>query len=176
MRAFLLSISLAAGLGVATAQDLTDADRSAIKATVDEFGAAMTTGDLGQIAETIPPRILDHIAGRAGVDVATVRNALVAEMEKLSEQATIAEYRIDEEGMTVARLDDDTPYALLPTETIVRVGGRQARVSSQTLALRDGEEWYLVRVSDPQQVAILREVYPGFADVEFASSTSEVID
>lgn len=176
IRALCLAASLSWATNVASAQALPDEDRAAIGVAVDTFGAAMEALDHTAIADAIPPRVLAHIAEGAGVEVDAVRAALVAEMEKLADQAEIAEYRIDDDGMSVAWLDEDTPYALLPTQTIVRVDDRQVRVSSQTLALQDDDEWYLVRVSDPQQVAILREVYPGFANVEFEPSITEVID
>lgn len=174
-RALFLAASLSCSTCFAFAQELSDADRAAIGAAVDAFGEAMEAEDHDVIAQTVPPRMLAHMAARAGVEVEAVRAALIAEMEKLSGQAVIAEYRIDEDGMTVGQFEDGLPYALLPTETIVQMDGKQVQVRSETLALQDADEWYLVRVSDPQQVTMLREVYPGFTDVEFAPSATEVI-
>jgi hypothetical protein len=50
------------------------------------------------------------------------------------------------------------------------------RAKSETLALLDEGQWYLVRVNDLQQVAILRQVYPEFAAVEFSGGTMEAVE
>ena len=39
----------------------------------------------------------------------------------------------------------------------------------------DGTDWYLLRVSDQQQVAILRKVYPSFATVEFPDDSMQPV-
>ncbi|MBL4558667.1 MAG: hypothetical protein JKP98_21220 [Rhodobacteraceae bacterium] len=58
------------------------------------------------------------------------------------------------------------PYALIPTETIMRSGSRgRYRFASQTLALRDGGLWYLVQLTEAGDAELVREVYPDFADV-----------
>ena len=44
-----------------------------------------------------------------------------------------------------------------------------------TLALIDGSDWYLLRVSDQQQVTILRKVYPSFATVEFPDDSTQTV-
>lgn len=176
IHALLLAAALSFGTCLAQAQDLSETDRAAIVAAVDGFVAAMDAQDHDVIAQTVPPRMIAHLADRAGVEVEAVRTALIAEMRELSGQAVIVEYRIDPDRMAVGRLDDGLPYALLPTETVVQVDGRKVRVSSQSLALQDAGEWFLVRVSDPQQVTLLHTVYPGFAEMEFAPSTTELLD
>ena len=46
---------------------------------------------------------------------------------------------------------------------------------SATLALQDEGLWYLVRGSDAQQVAILREAYPEYEAVAFPDATMELV-
>ena len=53
--------------------------------------------------------------------------------------------------------------------------GGKYRAQSSTLGLLDGETWYLVRVEDPQQVALLKEIYPAFADVVFPTGSMEPV-
>jgi hypothetical protein len=40
----------------------------------------------------------------------------------------------------------------------------------------DEGEWYLLSVSDPNQVTILKEVYPSFANVELPAGTMEKVE
>ena len=53
--------------------------------------------------------------------------------------------------------------------------GGKYRSTTKTLGLHEGDVWYLVRIDDAQQVAILKEVYPAFADVEFPTGTMEQV-
>lgn len=168
-----IGFAIALATSSAHGQDLSPEDRGAIESAVNDFGAAMNDGDHAAVADAIPPKILAHIADSAGVSTEAVIAALMAEMEKLSAQDVLEDYAIDSDNLTVGLLEDDTPYALLPTRTIVSVDGQRVQVSSQTLALQDGDDWYLVRVSDPQQVAILRDVYPGFSEIEFPPASIE---
>ena len=49
----------------------------------------------------------------------------------------------------------------------------RSRVS--TLGRVDGDTWYLVRTEDGQQVQMLKEIYPEFADVEFPKGAMEPV-
>jgi len=49
------------------------------------------------------------------------------------------------------------------------------RATSQTLGLLDGDTWYLVRIDDAAMAAIIKDVYPEFADVEFPAGTVEPV-
>ena len=71
---------------------------------------------------------------------------------------------------------DGTPYLLIPTETVMTTGGEgKTLMRSATLALLDDGAWYLVRGSDAQQVASLREAYPEYEAVAFPDATMELV-
>lgn len=64
------------------------------------------------------------------------------------------------------------PYPLLPSTTDITPDGQgMVRASSQTLALEEGGEWWLVRVEDPQQAAVLTQADPEFAGVSVPRAT-----
>jgi hypothetical protein len=54
-------------------------------------------------------------------------------------------------------------------------GNGNISVNSHTLALMDGGAWYLLRVSEVQQIEILRKVYPEFAGVVFPTGSVEAM-
>jgi hypothetical protein len=92
---------------------------------------------------------------------------------------SLVSFSMELEGAEYPALDDGTPYALIPTGTVVKpdpAKDEKISVKSKTLGLLDGADWYLVRVNEPQQVMILREVYPGFANVDFPAGTMEAVD
>jgi hypothetical protein len=135
---------------------------------VEKFTEAMDAGDHSAMADATPPSILQHIAESAGIEVDALRGILISQMETMLAGSSIVEYSIDAgEGAVFRELGDGTPYALLPTETVIMSQGTKVTSRSQSLAILDEDKWYLLRVSDPQQVAILRQVYPAFADIAF---------
>jgi hypothetical protein len=91
---------------------------------------------------------------------------------------TLVSFGMELDKAEYKTLPDDSTYALIPTETVMDLGpagGGKFRAMSSTLGLLDGETWYLVRVEDPQQVALLKQVYPAFADVTFPAGKMEPV-
>lgn len=162
-------------VGEAAARDLSGAERDALAQKVQSFDAAMRASDYDEVTRIIPPRVIAAIAESAGVGVKDLRKIIVDQMS-----ATFASVKIVSFGMDLGKaefrgLADGTPYVLVPTETVVEADGAKTAVRSFSLALIDGGEWYLLRVDDPQQLAILRRVYPGFANVEFPQGSMEAV-
>jgi hypothetical protein len=159
------------------ARQVSEAEANSLAATVASFDAAMHASDYETVANTIPPRVLEHIAKAAGVDVAVLRVIVVEQMK-----AALAEVKLLSFGMDLAaaehrELPNGEPFVLIPTETVMDAGeGGKVRATSQTLALLDGGAWYLLRVADAQQVEIMRQVYPEFANVEFPTGSTEVVN
>ena len=52
-------------------------------------------------------------------------------------------------------------------------GADKVLMRAPTLALLDGNEWYLIRTNDPQLISVLREAYPDYAGVEFPEAIME---
>ena len=101
--------------------------------------------------------------------------AVIDEMAK-----ALAAVKIVSFGMYLAKaeqreLADGTPYVLVPTEVVMDAGDGKTAVRSHTLALMDADVWYLMRVSDQEQLTILRQVYPEYAGVEFPSGSVEAL-
>ena len=90
---------------------------------------------------------------------------------------TIVSFGMDLKNAQFLLLPDDSPYALIPTETVIDMGeGGKYRAKSSTLGLLDGDTWYLVRVEDQAQVVLLKEIYPAFADVVFPTGSMETVE
>ena len=76
--AFLLLIAAAAPV---MARQASEAEKASLATTIQAFDAAMAGSDFETIVKTIPPRVLDHIAKQAGVDVAILRQIVIAQMK-----------------------------------------------------------------------------------------------
>lgn len=159
------------------AQELDDAQKAALAARIESFDAAMKASDMSGVLGVVPPKMLEKIAAANSVTVEQLIAATQDQINEALKSMTIVSFGMDLEAAQYVALADGTPYALIPTETLMDLGeaGGKYRAKSSTLGLLDGETWYLVRIEDPQQVALLKEVYPGFADVVFPTGSMEPV-
>jgi len=91
----------------------------------------------------------------------------------------LEQVHIDNFGMNLAAAQEMTTptggrtYLLIPTWTEMTVQGvGRIRADTQTLAWQDDGQWYLIRIEDAPQQAMLREAYPELAGVDFPLGTT----
>jgi len=158
-----------------SARDLSPAEQERLRAQIERFRTALNAQDFETVGKTVPPKIFEFIASDAGVTVEQLRSALTAQMQMALAAVKITEFTMDAQAISLTETPDGTPYALIPTKTVMETGGQTIEAKSHTLALIDGSDWYLLRVSDQQQVTILRKVYPSFATVEFPDDSTQTV-
>ena len=155
------------------AQKITDNQRAALEARVADFSAIMTDGDMADLLAYTPPPVRATLVEMSGLDEAQLVEAMRAAMGAAMQGTTIDDFSMDVAAATV----EETPngsrtYVLIPTATDITVEGQgTVQAASQTLALEDQGEWWLVRIDDPQQTMILAQAYPEFAGVTFPAGT-----
>jgi hypothetical protein len=159
----------------ALSRDLSPAEQDSLRTRIERFSTALNAQDFELVGTTVPPKIFEFIARDAGVTVEQLRGALTTQMQMALAAVKITEFTMDAQAITLAQTPDGTPYALVPTKTVMETGGQTIEAKSHSLALMDGADWYLLRVSDQQQVTILREVYPSFAEVEFPDDSMQPV-
>ncbi|TPN89853.1 hypothetical protein FJ987_05445 [Mesorhizobium sp. CU2] len=178
----LLALWLAAfvAVGAGWARTPTDIEKQALSATVEEFKAAFGANDMGHVFGMTSPKILDYIATSSGLTIDQLQTQMQAAWADVQKRVTVESFRMDLAAVRYLEREDGTPYAFLPTETVMSVdkdGHKQRFVAhSQTLALLEGSQWYLVRVDEPKQLTIVRKIYPEFEKVEFPQGTMEALD
>lgn len=159
----------------ALSRDLSPAEQDSLRTRIERFSTALNAQDFEFVGTTVPPKIFEFIARDASVSVEQLRGALTTQMQMALAAVKITEFTMDTQAITLAQTPDGTPYALVPTKTVMETGGQTIEAKSHTLALMDGADWYLLRVSDQQQVTILRKVYPSFAEVEFPEDSMQPV-
>lgn len=176
-RLILFVLFLVAPVTMVQARDLTDAEKQKLEATVAAFDKAMRSDDYEAITKTIPPRMIAFFVKQAGVDEATLRGVIIQQTKTALATVKLESFGMDVANLEVKTLSNGEPYALIPTETVMNSEATGKMVAkADTLAVLDSGNWYLVRVSEAQQIAILRKVYPEFASVDFSSSTLEAVE
>ena len=182
---FAAAFALALGLSApalaqkiyAPSEAMQSSEYFALVARIDSFNAAMKTNDMATIISVMPPKVMDQIAAQFGVTNEELIAAGQQQLDAAMSTVKLVSFSMDVANGEFYRLADDTLYGLLPTETVMDLGeaGGKIRAKASTLALLDGETWYLVRIEDAQQVAIFKTVYPAFADVTFPTGSMEPV-
>lgn len=175
----LAALALLVALAVpAVAQDLTEAQQTALTERVESFDTAMRENDMQTVMGVVPPKVLEKIAAQSNLSVDDLLAAMQAQMDEIMGKVEIVSFGMELDGVEYTTFDSGIVYGMIPTETVIDLGadaGGKMRATSKTLGLLDGDTWYLVRIDDPAQVAIIKEIYPDFADVEFPAGTVEPV-
>lgn len=160
----------------AFAAELTPDQQAGLEARIASFDIAMRSSDMAGILGVIPPAVLTQIATNYGVTTEDLVTSAQEQIDEALQSIAIDSFGMDTSAAEAIDLADGTTYVMVPTETVMDLGeGGKMRSSSETLALLDGDTWYLMAVDDPEQIAVLRQVYPAFVDVEFTAATIEAV-
>ncbi len=162
--------------GPTVAAELTAEQNAAIAAKIEILDTGMRTSDMSQVMGLIPPKVLEKIASTNGI---TAEQLIAASQEQIAE--ALKTIKIESHGMDMAAaeattLPDGTIYVLIPTETVIDMGANgKVRSKTTTVGLLDADTWYLMAIDIGPQVAILKEVYPALAGVEFPAGSMEPV-
>jgi len=165
--------------GVALGQQMTPEDRDRIEARINQLSGHVRAGDFGATLDVVPPRLKAVLLNETGIDEASLKremNRIWADLLR-EEELSLFGFDID----LAAASERVTPngqhtYLAIPTETRLKVENSGSfRIRTQTLALEDNGQWYLIRMDRPEQTALLIRAYPGFDGVIFPASET-VID
>ncbi len=158
------------------ARPATEVEKAALGARIVEFNDAMRSASYGKVvAIGLAPRLLIMLAEKAGEKPDVFLDKMAAFTAQVMGTVQIESYMMDFAAAEYKELANGSPYGLIPTVTTVVASGLGKVTSTEdTLALMDGDKWFLVRVSEPAQVALLRMAYPEFADVTFRDASMEI--
>ena len=152
-------------------------DRAAISTRITSFERAVVAGNSSEILGVIPPRMITAIAAKAGLTEQTLRGEMAKATRDATRDADVIFFDIALDQATFQTTASDRPYSLIPTQTVIQVSGNRSKLQSNTstLTLKDDGVWYLIRIDDARQIALLREVYPDFEGVTLPIGTTKVI-
>jgi hypothetical protein len=171
------ALALIAGLTTHVfATTFTDAQKQELAAAVAAFDTAMKASDFETVIDaSIPPRLLNSMATTYSMTAEDLRTFVIDQMKQAMQSVKVESFGMDVAGAQYAEASDGSPYALLPSETVMDLNGSRTRSSGTTLALIDEGRWYLLNVGHADQVAMLKTVYTQFADVTFPEAKMEAV-
>ena len=173
--AALLAFALLASASV-EARGLSAAEASALAPRANGYAKALASRSGQGIVALMPPKVLAQMAERQGKAQAAVRSALASEVSRELRRFEIKGVTVDVAAADRRSLSDGTTIALVPTRTKVAVPlVGVVEELSRTLALRDGGQWYLIRVEDADQRRMVSRAYPGFQGVSIPGATFRML-
>lgn len=162
--------------GPLAARAPTTPEKAQLTAGVAEFTAALKAKNFDGVLKVMPLKIIPTIAEQAKIPPDELRKAMVGLMTDALAKVTIDRFSIDLANAEYRELPDGAPYAVIPTVTEMSLSdGRRFKEQAQTVGFLEEGIWRLIRVSDDQQLAILRQAYPAFAKVEIAKASLELV-
>ena len=163
----------------AHAKKISQTQKTGLITAIVSFETAMGKADYKTVINrSMPPALLNHIAakfGMQGADSEKLKGLIIMQMSAAMQRVKMVSFGMDKKAIGYYEHSDGTFYALIPSHTIMEVKAKRFKASGQTLALMDGGKWYLLRVSEPRQVGMVRAVYPRFKSVEFKIGSMEVV-
>jgi hypothetical protein len=178
-RSIVLALLLAAMPLVtpALARQFTDDEKRGLADAIQKFDDLMKAGDFGAVVDaSIPPKLLQSMSDKYKVPVDQFKPLVVQQMQQAMKTVKIDSYSMDLDGADYEETADGTPYALVPSETVMEIGSNKIKATADTLALIDDDgKWYLLNVGQASQVEILKSVYPSFADITFPEGKQEPV-
>ena len=155
---------------------LEDADRLRLDTDISTFSGQLASGKLEKMLEWVPPQIFVTLAKKAGIDAATLRKTVATNLRTAMADAELVSFRMELDESECKSLLDGSEYVLLPTESIWKIKGDRFRANNHTVALVLSGKWHFVRLDSSSQRNILIEVFPKFANEQFAIGSMVKID
>jgi hypothetical protein len=160
----------------AFARPLTEAEAKALESAVARYGRATMAKEAEKVVGTIPPRVLNVVAGTAGIEAKKVTETLVAQTKEVMKTTKISEFVTAPgpwEGND-ATLADGTAvvWAVVPAQFVAEGGGRKTLNQQPLLAIEEEGKWYFSRIDGPAQLQIVGFAYPFVAGLDLPPATS----
>ena len=175
-----LAAALVLTLGACSAgeqQGFSSADRGKVEARIAQLDAEVSKGNLAGALDVVPPRLLRTMAERTGASEAEIKTAVQQMVAAQMQYISIVSFDMDLKNAEPQKTaNGERTYLLIPTVTVMEAAGvGKVKTTTSTLALEDEGEWYLIRIDDQNQVAIVKELWPEFAAVQFPEGKTEPV-
>ena len=173
---FKTSISTALVILLLGISALNATDNAALKIRILEFENAVKNNNMDSILNVVPPKIMATISEKFNINIEQLQAAMKDAMVNAMASVTMLSFKMDLENAVKKETVAGRIYLLVPTTTTMTLDETEVQSKSHTLAFVDGGTWYLVRISDDQQVQFLKAAYPEFDSVTFPKGTTQLLE
>ena len=159
------------------AAEFTAAQKEQLAEKIEAFEAAVRVSDVAEVVRVMPPAVYEFMAAGSGMSIDSFRDFAIEKISEVMDGIEVLKVEMDVVNVEYLMTPDGFDYALVPSSiefSLPEVGAIEA--TSHTLALMDNDQWYLLRIDDPQQLLIITQVYPSFKNVELPRGSYKVLE
>jgi len=169
--AILSLLALIIGSPAQAEEELSAKQREALAKTVNAYSKAFADEKFDAVIGYMPSEISDLLADQADITTKELRAFSIKRMRDSFKKVKLLSFRMNVEEANIFS-EDKTPYAFIPTETVMRIpDGPKVTSRQQTLGLIEDGKWRLLPLDNDRLALVLRRVFPSFADAEIPDST-----
>lgn len=148
----------------AAARPLAPADSEAMKRSLDAYLGAVSRGDAEKIVAALPPRILNVFAGMTGLESDKLHATLVDQTRTLTKGTKFRDVTADLGALdaqdSALRDGTTTTWLMIPTAFTVVTDDSATRNNQPLLAVKEGDDWYFLRIDGPERQQLAALAYP----------------
>lgn len=135
---------------------------------IEQFEDIYNSGEIATLFDFTPPEVLSKILSSGNVTRAQLDSQIDQVWKMTMQTVEIGGFDLDKTAREIEFLDNGRPYKILPTSTNMKIkaNGSEIISESETLALIEDGEWYIVRLDEAAQIKIFRDAYPDFDGVD----------
>mgnify|MGYP000450794355 CR=1 FL=1 len=144
--------------------------------TVSEFEAVFLAGQIGDTLKFMPPKVKSVFLKAAGGSETRLKTEIQQTWEDALQVISLEEFSFDMSDTSVSKLENGQIYKTIPTYMLMGINADPDTVieaKSETVAILMDNNWYMVRLDEPEQVKLFRRSYPEFASLEISEATME---
>lgn len=148
-----------------------DAQMAALGERVAEFSTIFESGEIGKTLDFLPPRIITALTKDSGVSKSQMAIAMQLQWDELTETIVVEKFSINMDEAELVEAEDIPTHALIPTSMrmgVVANPDRYIEATSETLAIYEDDQWFLVRLQQAELVDMFNREYPQFSGVNLS--------
>lgn len=174
---FLASVFLLLSLALpVAARPLSEAEAEGLQKAIDSYRRVTQNKSAEKIVATIPPRVLNVVAGTAGIEADKVTETLITQTAELLKTSTISEFAAAPGPYEAsdAKLADGTDivWVVVPIQFVAEGKDSKTRNNQSLLGIQESGRWYFSRIDGPAQQQLVGFAYPFVAEASLPAATS----
>lgn len=173
----LLALSFALPLH---ARALSEEEAAGLTKAVTSYGRVTEAKNAEAIVATIPPRVVNVVAGTAGIEASKIEKTLVDQTKKVLKSSTIRNFvtapgPFEANDATLAD-GSQVVWVIVPAQFDAEADGKKTRNNQPLLAIFEAGQWYFSRIDGLQQQQVVGLAYPFIAEAKLPTAVSTPLE
>lgn len=178
---FLICLAVALSLALPLqARPMNEEEAASLAKAISDYGRATMAKSAEKLVATIPPRVVNVVAGTAGIEASKIDETLIEQTRAVLKTSSISNF-VTAPGpfeANDATLADGSAvvWAVVPAQFDAEGEAGKSRNNQPLLAIRESGTWYFARIDGPQQQQVVALAYPFIAEATLPAASSQPLE